>query len=188
MEKFGGVLNLNCEYRDGNDVFGWSANVLAEIPFNSKVENNYSIEGSFKFNNHNAYILGISGLCNNLLSFILLTYDNNIIEYCLLFDAYSNSYYGVWHNITKSSGGFTKIDIKEQNIPLYRMNKKIEKYGHNMFYPKYSNIVSQLLLTKKSTINDMEYDELLELYRYSKNYFNTERVVTSKKLVKKNVV
>ena len=69
-------------------------------------------------------------------------------------------------------------------MSIYNMDKKIELFGHDNFYPKYPNIISKLLLTKKSTLTDYTFDYSNDMYKYSKNYFVTERIIVDRLLVK----
>ena len=188
MEKFGGVLNLDCEYRLGKDVYRWSSNVLAELPFNSNGNNSYNIEGPFILNNSVAYIIGMNAIDKNVLRFTVLAKDNTIIEYNLLNDTNTNDYYGSWNMFKDNKlhfGGYAKISVKPVKDSIYNADKRIEMYGHNRFYSQYPNVVSNLLLTKKPTINDYKFEKSNEMYVYSKNYFVTERTIVQNLLVKK---
>ena len=189
MEKYGGVLNLNCEYKFKNEVFNWSANVLALITGSvNKHVNYYNIEGPFNLDGSIAYIIGLSGLGGGQLRFTVFTKDNNIIEYNLIYDYNQKCYYGSWHlldNNKSKFSGYAKIVVSKYEMSMSCMNDKIEKYGYQMFYPKYSNLVSKLLITNAATANEYTLNYKNEMYRYSKNYFLTERLFTEKKLVNK---
>ena len=174
MEKFGGVLNLDCEYRYKNEVYKWNANVLALISNNkvNKHVNYYNIEGPFNLDGSIAYIIGLSGLDGDQLDFTILTNDNNIIEYSLIYDYVQKCYYGSWHlldNNKSKFSGYAKIEVNAIEMSMSCMNDKIEKYGYQMFYPKYSNLVSKLLITNTATSNEYTTNYKNEMYRYSKN-------------------
>ena len=162
--------------------------LLAELPLNNSKNDCYNIEGPFILNNVTAYILGMNAFKNNMLEFTILTSDNNIIEYNLINDSKTNTYYGRW-NIIKDNGrffgGYAKVKVNASSMSIVNMDKKIEIFGHNKFYPKYSNIVSKLLLTKNSTLTKYNFDYSNEMYKYSKNYFVTENVIVDKLLVKR---
>lgn len=188
MEKFGGVLKLECEYRLNKEDYKWSAEVLAELPINSCDNKCYNIEGPFMLDESISYIIGMNAIDKNKLSFTILKSDNSIMEYNLLKDHKTNIYYGSWNYIKDNKrffGGYAKININEVEKSIYDLDNRIEEYGHNKFYPKYSNIVSNLLLTKKPTINEYPYETFEEMYKYSKNYFVTEKAIVKNLLVKK---
>ena len=185
MDKFYGVMSIECEYRFQDKTSFWNARVLVTVPFIDSEY--YSLEGPLKFENEKAYLIGISGFGNNELCFSMLLEDNKIIDYSLLLDEKDKSYYGCWHIIDKKNtifGGYAKIKLLENDLAFPIICKRIEKIGHEYFYPKYSTIISCFLLSKNPTINNYSKEYLQKIYNFSKKHFEQDKVYSENNIIK----